>query len=748
MFYAAAKRVTLSEAVRELQKRSLLDLQGEKLDTYVACCELQARLCAFLRDKSAQVRQGVGGGANAVLDLYGLRFADRIQKGVAPHAIPFSAIDLDTYLLPVPDSAKETLQWLAKYSAWAMPARYGPWIGGMWVISVRGARYLPFIQDSRSYASGVGAIDSHTASVTVLDDPIEAFRLMMLSVAYDNKVHPYIVPVGITDAVETYRTQQVVFWSPRGQTHWLARAMCTPDVSAVDCLPKQALYTPGENFPFKGNHAQLQLNLHKLKETPHRALGQHLLRLAPDDARTALGGLKIDQSDRAKILNSESGPRKTLLSDLLRGAVSERSAVYNDQVITETARGWVCKGKLISDTMFYMDEIHPQPGTGDATLNGTVVSGGSAYQFEDQLSSIHKRTSAWLLEFMLHKTGCIPTVCKGWESKLFDISQAFKQPTPIKKQLGSRWEDGVLHLPNFSVDKNGIYKAANTVSGPRLPMPDSGLDMSWATNDTTCRIWLALAANIVRAYHLKACHGILLVDQTPLIARIAQSLGVDVIRNPTQAQLSAFRLNAIPAFIECDLDTLPSLFKCTDGHNVVVSVPQAVAELAQLQGSWQRIETGLRPVDVSAMPSIFAMIPELVRLPYVDDATFYRKLAEPLTAILRRPGVGGSRTGFIQAAAELDVLATGHSFASKFMLYLTAQAMAGNLPIAPTGEGIDVTVQAIGHLVAQGTVPMPPLRDIVQALVQAGFVLRVAGGILCISSPAWSFYQSTAKALV
>jgi len=747
MFYAAKASKTLPDAVRELQSRSLLDLQGEKLEAYVSNCQLQITLFTFLREKGFSVRQGIGGGASAVLDNFGVRYTDRAYKLCCPHIVPFSAMDMDTYGIPVIDASAPTLKWLGKYAGWAMPAWHGPWIGGLWVITVKGVEYLPIRSDSRSYASGTAIINSYTEQVTVLDSPLEAFRLMMLSAAYDNVVHPYIVPVGITDAVDLYRTQRVVFWSPDREPAWLARAMAIPDVYAVDHLPKQDSYRVGGNFPYKGSHALLQANLNSLKETPHKAFAQCLLRLPAEDARKALAGMKIEQGDRAKMLSSQAGARHSMLADLLRGSVSERSAIYDGHVITETAQGWICKGKLVSDAMFYMDEIHPLPD-GDATIQGTVVHAGIAYPFQDSLGNMRKKPGAWLLTFLVSTCGRMPTIAKAWESKLFDISQAFKQPVPIKLQPGNAWVDGALHLPNFSIDKHGIYKAANVVSGPRLPMPDGKVDMLWATNETACKLWLGMAGNLIRTHLGKLGHGMIVVNQGALVSRIAQVLGTDVVRNPTNQQLSAMRIGALPTCIECDEAALTRLCQWTEGHNVIVSLPTHLADLVQLQGTWQRIDVGIRPVDVDVLATVFTALPTLLGVGVVaNEAMFYRKLVAPILAEIKRPGTGGVRSGFTQAAAEFDVINTDHSFASKLMLYLTGQAAGGKLPTTPVGESVQVELADIGTLLGQGVVPMPPLRDMVQALIGAGFVVDSLGGMVQLAGSAWAFYQSTAKAL-
>jgi hypothetical protein len=397
--------------------------------------------------------------------------------------------------------------------------------------------------------------------------------------------------------------------------------------------------------------------------------------------------------------------------------------------------------------MFYMDEIHPL-SAGDASIHGTVVHAGASYPFQDLLSNMRKKPGAWLLTFLVSTCGRMPMIAKAWEAKLFDVSQAFKQPVPIKMQPGNAWVDGVLHLPNFSIDKHGIYKAANVVSGPRLPMPDGKVDMSWAANETACRLWLAVAGNLVRTYASKPGHGIIVVNQGALVSRIAQVLGTDVIRNPTAQQLSTIRAGAIPACIECDEASITRLCQWTGGHNVIISLPEHLADLVHLHGTWQRIEVGIKPVDVDIITTVFTALPTLLGgVAAVDETMFYRKLVAPILAEIKRPGTGGVRSGFTHAAAEFDVINTGHSFASKLMLYLTGQAAAGKLPTTPVGEVVRVELADIGTLLGQGVVPMPPLKDMVQALIGAGFVVDSLGGRVQLAGSAWAFYQSTAKAL-
>lgn len=750
--YAQARELGLLEAVLELQSLSLLDLEGQSPTVYVANAEQQGNVRRMLVDKRNQAASGLSGASLAILDHYNCRFPDTVTRELVPHAVPFHRDDLDSYGISTPKIAKQALKWLGKYLAWAIPCWQDADVVGLWLITARGFMFLPLVNAS-TYALGLASrATPDKTRVVALESPVEALRYTLWSI-HNSAAMTFVVPHGINDGFAKLQIRPV-FWSTENNTGWLVRALRTSDAQSVDTFHGMQSVVPGKLYPCKGDYRTFSEAFEAAIGPAHRVLAQQLLALPVSEARSRLVGVSLDSTDHARLLANATGDASTRLQSILQVAVQQRKVLLDSHVIVETPNGWMWNNKIVSSAMFYMDEIRPIGATGDASVNGTIVYAGNSYAYRELLSVIKKNPGAWIERFLVAKAGRIPQILPNWSSRLLDISQRFKEPTPIMSSSKANWSDGVLTMPLFQVDRNGVYPYVSSVEGPNIPYPSPMTSLDAEQNRTIAfwRLWLAISGNLIRTARGRRGLGIMLVDSERLMPRIAEALGSPIIINPTVDQMLHGREAVLPMMTAWSADQLQRAFEQRSEQNIVVNVDFKTAMLARTYNDWLVIDSpdGIlgSTLKVACLPALFACLPALLRAELdVDSREFYRSMAKIIAAETGFQKRDNSRTVMDLAAGELEYGRDNHGLHVRLMLYLSTAHDAGWLTATESPEGVTIRLDDLQKVMSGAGIKPPPLGTVCDALASGRFATRRTPQELTISTQVWGFYCSSSKVL-
>jgi hypothetical protein len=737
---SAKLKEPIETTIAMLRSRSLIDMHDAQQSYYMTQYNIQKVVKSLILEKAELVKKGVPGSVLAIMDKLRARFNERTFASLAPHAIVLSRHDFPDDF-PFPKFAKPILSWWGNYTAIAIAAWCNSDVQGLWLITNKGANYLP-LQDEQTVGNGFGKVASVAHDrCFIVDDIGHALRLTLWSIVQNNKPYPFIVPFGAKDNCETYKAKEVIFWSPSDDIQWLARSVLTP---AAKSFKSSFIsnYNKEVDFPCKGNFKAFQDLVNQEASISYGTLARHILSLPADKAKSDLALIKLEPADKAKILSYVSGDDSKVLSNLLNDNSAAQTIAWNGATITETPDGWVCKGRVISSVMFYIDEVHPIKETGDATLVGTVIHNKKSYPFRELLSNIKRNPGQWLERFIIAKSGLIPFVDKPWTHKLLEVSQQFKIPTPVlvSKQYG--WNDKVLRMPMFSVDRNGIYPAHDNMDGPKIayPAPLSTREYEAFRKDGFGRAALAFLGNLLRLKANKTPYGLLLTNEPHVIGRLANCFGTNILTSINTDLLELYKYAPLPAFLALPDDKVKEALQ--GAPHICTSVDTITAELAYLHGNWLHLRI-TDNIDFDALRAIFLLLPSLLKTTLdVQSRTFFRDLAKAVQAA----DTNIAATGLNSAALDLDLeLAKhGNSMATRIMELVSRLDKAGLVHIGESDLGITIPKQAVQAAVAGAALNLPPLGTVEDSLVSAGFLTAKDGEIWTVSRQVWGFYGATA----
>ncbi len=748
---AKHRRASLLATTDDLVKRGLLDMSPTEFSTYHDNSKFQAQLKDVWQEQVEFLRDhGDTGSLYGMLAKINGRPSHQQLCGLLPHVCYLQREQLQEIGFEPPDHAKETWTWWGRYSALAVPCWDGALINGFWLLTTKGSQYLG-VTDRQATGTAFALASSFQDEHVVVVDQLEtAIRYSLWSSIETGRVWPIVCNYGLRDRTENYRARRVIYWSETGASRHYLRALTVP--SAQILLTEEALMAKPDDLPFDGSFGQFRLYLRSAMPA-HQACARHLLMTEAEVARSALVSTPIDPADRAKILAYVQGDDQRLLTNLFSDDNTEQTISWNGRVITDTPQGWTCKGEIISQVKFYIEQIRPHGQAGEAQAVGTIVFSSRQGErhvlgFSEKLSTLQRNTAAWLQGKIVTAAGALPYIDGKWKTRLLEIAQQFHLPTPIMSNRLYGWDAGVLRMPYFTVDDKQITASQTLVEGPLLPVPAPLSPAEWgaAANAGFCRIVLALLGNMLRTRQGRPGMGLMLMNEPHVLTRIAKALGSDVLANPTAETLEIRAQDPLPLFTEWSPSRMRQLFEISGPKNCMISVDRHTDKLSTITPDWLHLRIG-DVLDYQALRLVFLLLPELLRSGSLDVEVedFYRNIAQLIRDTIQRECPNHRLT---QAAIDLDQYfscrnSTSGSRIVDLMFYGIER---GDIKPVDHPDSIEIRHNEFSQTLAGTAVPMPSIADLTVMLQDARFLVKEGAVSWHISRMAWNMLKSLSAA--
>lgn len=723
--FVSARNETFDAAVGELTAKGYLVTTDTELAQAKARQEPRAAWREFLRARVSAVRRDPPPFMLGILDTYQVKYHPDLIARLYPHILP--AVATDFLWLNLPKEAKDAVKFWGKRGAIVIPTFNNVDVIGLQVITVNGSTFLPVVEDIRPSAGFANAVSFQHETVALVEDPIFALRKNITALTSSADPVKLVCPVGAVDTTEFYRPNRITYWAPENPLTWTVRALQTS--GARVCLAKS-------DFDFS------KLTRHFIHDSqpPHATLARLLLEVPEDEAKAALSGITLEPVDKAKCLAQLSGDDAKYVESLLSKHVDTQTVSWNGAVVTETAEGWLCRGKLIASATLRLNDVEPVDD--DAVVTGVVMFKRKAYPFRAKLSAMRKNTGAWLTNFIVKELGQIPYIDNAWSSKLLEIAQQFKPPTAILGHERYGWKDGTLRVSDIVVSADGLQRTAKLPHGPQAPMPlhIDEVDQGAFKSDGFCKLWLILLGNAYRSCHGKAPFGISLANEPYVPQRIGEAFGL-----PTAAveQVAEYAMLPLPMLHDWNDRTARSLFVGSTKPNTILSADRHTQLLLSIRPDWITLRVG-DSVDYVQLTSIFTALPTILSgTMTVGSNMFYRDMAEQLGRTFPERLVKRLE----RIAGDLD---TYHVFSdsnqgSKIMLMLLKGVQQGSIvPSAATAAEVVIAIAQIRQFMASPFVPAPAIDDIVAPLKENSFLTGLTKTELAIRREVWDLSASYA----
>lgn len=726
--HAAVKQESVSSTVAELVSKGLLDLEGSE-QTYLANASVQKTLRALIDKKAAILKDCTPSSFQGMLCTLKCRLLNQVPDQLRMHMIPLLKEDLDDLDVPISQDATPVLRWWGKLGAIGVPAYDGSDVTGFWVLTQRGSMYLPIL-DRKTTAAFACVPSLADPAVFIVDTIEEAVRLTMWSAVHREKPLGFVVPVGVRDTPENYAAKQVIYWSSTDDSAWILRARHCPQ----NMVLLNSSVTRGGVFPCDGDFPQFMNEVELTALPAYAGIAKHLLSLPRREALKVAANEPMEPAERAKIAANASGEDARLLQQML-SAQAPVSVSWYGVTISETPNGWVCKNKVISSVVFYLDEVRPAGTGGDATVVGSVIYSGRSVSFTEKLSVLRKNTAVWLENFAVQKFGIIAYIEKQWRPRLLELSQQFRTPTAIMPEQRYGWHDRVLRLPFFIVDCKDISPSYEVVDGPRIPIPSTftEAEKDAFNSPSFCRLFLVILQNLLRTSE-GVGSGWVMVNQPHVVERTAYALSVLAQRDPSDAVIQSQRNDPLirPTVLDREVGHIVSQGPST---NLLVSLDRLAASLANVFYGWPVLSIK-EEIEYRCLRGVFFALQMVLSRPRVT--THYRGLAEIVSECF------GTRGALYSAGLDLDreTSVTSNSLASKLIVFLVSMHRAQLLPVSVTDEGVRVLHDKFYALVSSASIQVPEMKDLSHSLAAAKFIVGCSDTEWLFSTEAWGFHQS------
>jgi hypothetical protein len=281
-------------------------------------------------------------------------------------------------------------------------------------------------------------------------------------------------------------------------------------------------------------------------------------------------------------------------------------------------------------------------------------------------------------------------------------------------------------MPSFMVDAKGVSPSKSLVSGPSIPVPEplSTIEFEAFSHLSFCRLFLALAGNLVRTASGLPGIGLMLTQEPHVVSRLANAFGTQISASPTPEQVEQAVENPLPLFTEWSPVNLRRMFEQSSGfRHIVLSVDRHTARLATVSTDWLQLRVGPH-VDYRALRSIFLFLPNLLRHPDLtaDSDTFYRDLADLVVTDVRK---GCAVNKLTTASAELDQHAIYRSgtAATRIMELVFWAVERGDIEPEYLKDGVFIPYLDFANATYSDILMLPDEQELTARLSEARYIL-------------------------
>lgn len=725
--HASVKKESLDATIADLTAKGLLDLEGSEV-TYIHNAEVQQVLQKLISRKEVELKESTPSSFQGMMCTLNCRLLSQIPPQLRRHIVPLRKEDISDLDIPISDDADSVFRWWGRLGAVGVPAYDGPDITGFWILTQRGEQFLPII--NRKTTAAFACVPSMSdPAVFVVDDIAEAVRLTIWSAVHREKPIGFVVPVGIRDTTEQYAAKQVIFWSAKDDSAWILRSRhCAQNLVLLN-----SSVTRTGVYPFDGDFPKFMHEVETLAMPAYAGIAKHLLSLNRRQAMKVVAVEPMEPAERAKIAANASGEDARLLQQMF-SAQAPAVVDWCGITVSETPNGWVCRGRVISSAVFYLDEVRPFGQGGDAIVTGSVIYNRKAVAFSEKLSLIRKNTAVWLENFAVQKFGVIVHIEKQWRGRLLELSQQFRCPNPIMPEQRYGWNGHSLRMPFFIVDHKDLSPSYEFVNGPRVPVPSpfTEAEKDAFNSEGFCRLFLAMLKNMIQTAD-GVGSGWLLVNQPHVVERVAHAFSLVTQRDPTDAIIQSQRCDPIirPTILD---QSIARILSQGPSANLLVSLDRLTASLAYIFHGWPTLTVD-QEVEYRCLRGVFFVLQSLLARP--KTVWTYRGLSE---ATSQHFGIKGA---LYAAGLELDraKIVSEQSIAVKLCYFLAALHKADELPVKTTDKGCHIQHADFYALVAGSPIDVPDAKALSHEFATAKFLVGNTETEWIFEQGAWSFHQ-------
>jgi hypothetical protein len=755
--YAATQKQSLNEAAAALVLDQLISVDPEDLATYLADRARNALLIGLLREGQEYASQNPGS-LRGLLQAFDCFFHDQHAPAFARYHGLVRGQDILALDIELSKEAERVIRHMGKWSCLAIPVWTDARLIGLWLLHDKAFdqqyEYLDFTNEQGLPGLGYG---DHVSPLDELvfctSDPRVAVRMMSRQVSERRVIAVFGVPApSVRFRGTQLSARQVIFYhcqsGPTGDRFMLEGARFG-GADAQILLDSQLRINPLTQWPEGRTVVDTIRLMRQTAQPPYQALAQYLLCKTKQDATRVALSWHLDLQEQAKVLVGREGEDFIFLKRALDADMKSQSIQFDDHTINETPQGWYCEGKLISSATMRIDEVVSDRATGTAYVSGTVsFQSDETHQivvipFREEMKTLERNTADWLGRFCLAHGGWIRCDSK-WSKRLLHIGRKFSQSrmtiTTTDKPLG--WSrDGVLRLPRFLVDQNGIQRVANRVDGPdpEFPTQLTTMDGDALKDRDTCLVILTLLGNLYRTRFGKPGFRIAVEEAPHLVARLASQMGMRVTQPDPQ---SLTGLTPLPTFCDWTPSQLGRAIESKQPIHAMVSCDGQTANLLSCEPGWVVLPVQTL-CDYSAVRWTFYALAVLLQdsVPHPDDGHFYGALAAKIKNLAAH--VCPSHA-LLVAAQQLDhqYLSGESGGATNMVRLLHRLHQQGQLPVTMVTDGVEIQISNVMTALTTPALTSPNIARMTRILAEARMLIRQTPTSWVINGDIWQLVTS------
>jgi hypothetical protein len=742
--YARKSGQELPAAVAELQIDARLEMTQAGQSTYQMERDYNQRCLKVWREGQKRLEGGMSLPAKAILtELRCMSLAIHGNLLARNHSI-LGAADLEELFLDK-EERKRLRADLGNYHAFAIPVWEQSRLVGLYLVNPKkipqGYMFVKLQRYTAALAYG-HALRIGQDQVVMVNDPRVALRFMVRqTVDNQNSMTVFAIPVGHEEPIHQLANQRVMFLpvSSNNQPihHWLKRALRYDGAHTVQEWDlKFSLLT---DYREKDTSKSLIRHLTNLAVPAYQAIGTYLLRAGAEGSRRA-ADLSLTVTEQNQVKSHFTGQDAAELTRYFGNSSTSRSIEFDGDRIDESKSGWTQDGKLVSNAVIRIDEIHNDTKSGHSIMRGIVSFDDKVVPFQEDKAKIRGAATVKWLEQLLTRHGGWFRYGPKWGARLLDIGREFSKDS-IKTYSSDHpfgWEGDVLRFQRFMVDSDSVSHAVSRVAGPDIPYPENLSPAEWEAflDPGFCMMVLALLGNLVRTHAGQQPFCIAVQSANHVVERTAEAFAMSASVDPSVERVQNEAMWPLPVMGRWSDEKLVELMRHPGPKHVMLSLDRRSFELLAVNPEWLRLPVE-SVCDFQALRWVFRALPILIATAdLIKPDCFFTSIAEivgPVVSLSRPQHL------LLSCAAQLDSnwILSEHTIGTKTLGLLRRLADENILPIRQTQDGIRIEHADVRAAFASPVLAPADIGRLTKQLAQAGMLVGSDVGHWIVSQNMW-----------
>ncbi len=443
--------------------------------------------------------------------------------------------------------------------------------------------------------------------------------------------------------------KKTIFWSPKTTINTFSAAKQCPNSWVASRPDSESIESYVARTPVSKITETMQLSSSRWPES----FKNYILYNNEDDVVSELSAIDLTSSDISKIRNCCTVGEWKKVQSVFGFIEPSATALVGNYIVYPAPEGWMAKkgrSHPTQITSFHMEIVHTvyNQSTDQNFIRGffSVPGFAKTLPFNADLDEFELNPKRWIQKHFMKSGIGLPRIAVGWERKILDIAQQFRQPSHIQatQKIGYNTEEGSFVFPSFTIREGQRQIGYMDIYIDQKTLPFSGISLSGDNplDNETISTWynpsimaalVMIIANLASPMYKQPPLPIAVVGSTNLIdilkdqfnlLTINKSLLKSVSEKDLNSKLKKLAIHDAPYIL--DRDGLPPIASWAPAMQSTIITPMTRLEAlaTATRGNWAYLlaDHDLNPSIIKHLPAALRFLGHLQQIELKGDSVY------------------------------------------------------------------------------------------------------------------------------